>query len=70
ANEAGLPSKMIGAIEVQDRFSIVEVPEPVIDELVSVLHHATIRGRKFPVRRHVDRRPTTPRTKKKAPRRE
>ena len=41
----------IGAIEITDRFSLVEVPEAVADEVVEALRHSRIRGRKTGVRR-------------------
>ena len=37
ANEAGLDSRDIGAIEIADRFSLVEVPESATDEVIRAL---------------------------------
>ncbi|HYH93448.1 MAG TPA: DEAD/DEAH box helicase [Candidatus Saccharimonadales bacterium] len=54
-NEAGVGSKTVGAIQIADRFSIVEVAEPAADDIVRALLGATIRGRKVAVRR--DREP-------------
>jgi ATP-dependent RNA helicase DeaD len=51
ANEAGLPSRAIGAVEIGDRHSIVELPEEVIDEVARVLGRAWIKGKKVNVRR-------------------
>jgi ATP-dependent RNA helicase DeaD len=51
ANEAGVSGKAIGAIEIADRFAVVEVPEAVADEVVAALNAASIRGRRMPVRR-------------------
>jgi ATP-dependent RNA helicase DeaD len=51
ANEAGLPSRAIGAVEIADRHSIVELPEDVIDEVARVLGKAWIKGKKVSVRR-------------------
>ena len=51
ANEAGISGRMIGAIEIADRFSIVEVPDDVADEVVGALRSTTIKGRKANVRR-------------------
>jgi len=51
AGEAGLESSKIGAIQIADAFSLVEVPEPHADRIITALRHATLRGRKVPVRR-------------------
>ncbi|RUL88406.1 DEAD/DEAH box helicase [Tautonia sociabilis] len=50
ANEAGISGRLIGAIEIADRFSFVEVPEDVADEVVAALRASTIKGRKVTVR--------------------
>ena len=50
ANEAGISGRMIGAIEIGDRFSIVEVPAEVAGEVVAALRGSTIKGRKVTVR--------------------
>jgi ATP-dependent RNA helicase DeaD len=50
ANEAGISGRMIGAIEIADRFSFVEVPEEFADEVVAALRASTIKGRKVTVR--------------------
>ena len=51
AGEAGLESSQIGAIQIADAFSLVEVPEPEADRIITALKHATLRGRKVPIRR-------------------
>lgn len=51
ANEAGLSGRVIGAIEIADRFSLVEVPESSADQVVKALRNTTIKGRKATVRR-------------------
>jgi ATP-dependent RNA helicase DeaD len=50
ANEAGVSGGLIGAIQITDRFSIVEVPEDVARQVVKALSKATIRGKKVQVR--------------------
>jgi ATP-dependent RNA helicase DeaD len=50
-NEAGIDPRAIGAIQITDRFSLVEVPEEVADEIIGTLRAATIKGRRVPVRR-------------------
>ena len=54
AGESGVPSNVIGAIRVTDNFSVVEVPEPLADEIISAVAGATIRGKKVKVRRDRD----------------
>ncbi len=51
ANEAGIDARAIGAIQISDRFSIVEVPEEIADDVVSALRASTIKGRQVLVRR-------------------
>jgi ATP-dependent RNA helicase DeaD len=51
ANQAGVGGRDIGAIEVTDRFSLVEVPEEVVDYVIESLQGTRIRGRKVMVRR-------------------
>jgi ATP-dependent RNA helicase DeaD len=49
-NEAGVPGSAIGAIRIDDAFSLVDVHESVAEPVVQALRRATIRGRKLPVR--------------------
>jgi ATP-dependent RNA helicase DeaD len=49
--ETRLSGREIGAIEIADRFSLVEVPESAIDEVIAALRRATIKGRKPTIRR-------------------
>jgi len=51
ANEAGLDSRDIGAIEIADRFSLVEVPESATDDVIRALRATTIRGKRVMARR-------------------
>ena len=51
ANEVGIDSNMIGSIEISDRFSLVEVPEEIADDIISALRASTIKGRRVTVRR-------------------
>jgi ATP-dependent RNA helicase DeaD len=50
-NEAGIDARDIGAIEIADRFSLVELPEEVTDHVVQVLRTARMKGKKLTVRR-------------------
>jgi ATP-dependent RNA helicase DeaD len=54
ANTAGVPGQDIGAIEVTDRFSLVEVPEEAADYVVECMQGVRLRGRPMTCRR--DRR--------------
>jgi len=49
--EAGVQSRSVGAIEIADRFSLVEVPETLADGIIKALRQTTIRGKKVQVRR-------------------
>ncbi|BFU96441.1 MAG: ATP-dependent RNA helicase DeaD [Nitrospira sp.] len=50
ANEARVNAKVIGAIEIEERFSIVDVPETIARDVVEALSRTRIKGRKVPVR--------------------
>ncbi|HEU4424799.1 MAG TPA: DEAD/DEAH box helicase [Pilimelia sp.] len=54
AGESRLTGRDIGAIEIADRFSLVEVPESAADEVITALRRATIKGKKATVRRERD----------------
>jgi ATP-dependent RNA helicase DeaD len=51
AGESYLSGRDIGAIEISDRFSLVEVPESAADEVVRALRGTSIKGQKATVRR-------------------
>jgi ATP-dependent RNA helicase DeaD len=51
AGESGLSGRDVGAIEIADRFSLVEVPEALVDDVITALRRTTIKGRKPTVRR-------------------
>jgi ATP-dependent RNA helicase DeaD len=50
ANEAKINSNLIGAIHIEDRFSLVDVPEHLARGIMEVLDRARIKGRKVGVR--------------------
>ena len=54
SGETGLKSAFIGAIEIADRFSLVEVPEEVADDVIEALAATKLRGQKVTVRRDRD----------------
>ncbi|GAB4155595.1 MAG: DEAD/DEAH box helicase [Roseiflexaceae bacterium] len=47
ANEAGVPGRVIGAIELYDRFAFVDVPAGATDRIMRALKNTTIRGRRI-----------------------
>jgi ATP-dependent RNA helicase DeaD len=49
--EAGVSGSSVGAIQIADGYSLVEVPEARADDIVRALSAATIKGRRLPVRR-------------------
>ena len=49
AGEAGVPSRVIGAIKIHDDYSLVEVPEELSDRIVEALGSAKIRGHRVTV---------------------
>ncbi len=57
-NEAGLSPRDIGAIEIADRFALVEVPGEAAENVIEKLRNTKLRGRKVVVRRE---RPAPPR---------
>jgi ATP-dependent RNA helicase DeaD len=54
ANELQLDADVIGAIEIFDRFSLVEVPDEIADDIVNTLRATHIKGKRVPVRRDKD----------------
>ncbi|HEV7908077.1 MAG TPA: DEAD/DEAH box helicase [Pseudonocardiaceae bacterium] len=55
AGESRLRGREIGAIEIADRFSLVEVPESAAHDVIAALRGATVKGRKVTVRRERDK---------------
>jgi ATP-dependent RNA helicase DeaD len=49
--EVGIESRSIGAIEINDAFSLVEVPESMADDVIDALRATKLRGQKVNVRR-------------------
>ena len=52
-NEAGVSNRDLGAIEINERFSLVEVPADLADDIVRAMRRVTLRGQKVQIR--VDR---------------
>lgn len=49
AGECGIPGKNIGAIEIHDRFSFVEVPDTMAIDIMNVMNGSQIRGNRLAV---------------------
>ena len=49
--EAGVESRSIGAIEINDGFSLVEVPDALADQIIDALRATKVRGLRLTVRR-------------------
>ena len=50
ANETSLTGRDVGAIEIRNRFSLVEVPAGAVDEVITALSRTHLRGKKPSVR--------------------
>ena len=50
-NEAGVRGNAVGAIQIADDYSLVEVPASDADMIIAALSRGSIRGKKVPVRR-------------------
>ncbi|MFN2397853.1 MAG: DEAD/DEAH box helicase [Gemmatimonadaceae bacterium] len=50
ANEVGIDSRAIGAIQIADRHSLVEVPQEIAEDIITVLRATTIKGKRVAVR--------------------
>ncbi len=51
ANETGIPGRLIGAIEIHDKVSFVDVPAEYAEEIISVMHGNQLRGLRLAVER-------------------
>jgi ATP-dependent RNA helicase DeaD len=65
-NEAGVPARAIGAIQISGRFSIVEVAEGAAEEIVRSMRGVLLRGK--PVQIRLDREPAAPLVRPRPPR--
>jgi ATP-dependent RNA helicase DeaD len=50
ANEANVPSSLIGSIEIKEQFSLVDVPAELAQDVIRALRMTTIRGKRAMVR--------------------
>ncbi|MEX2626944.1 MAG: helicase-related protein, partial [Ilumatobacteraceae bacterium] len=56
ANETRLTGRQIGAIRVSDHYSVVEVPDDAVDEVVAALNTTQLRGKPVAARRYLENR--------------
>ena len=49
--ETGVPARVLGAIEIAENFSLVDVPEELADEIIAGMKTASLRGQKVTIRR-------------------
>jgi ATP-dependent RNA helicase DeaD len=52
--EAGITSKSLGAIQIAENFSLIEVPAGIADDVVKAMKGASLRGQKVTIRRDRD----------------
>lgn len=64
ASNAGLPGKLIGAIDIFDKFTFVDVPREYASKVMDSMKNNTIRGKKI----NIEKSNTKVFTKKKPPR--
>jgi ATP-dependent RNA helicase DeaD len=55
AGESGVSGRDIGVVEIAERFSLVEVPEEAVNDVIAALRATTLKGRRVTVRRERDR---------------
>ncbi|HUP72180.1 MAG TPA: DEAD/DEAH box helicase [Acidimicrobiales bacterium] len=56
AGESALSGRDIGAIEIADRFSLGEIPERAVDDVITALRATRIKGKKPTIRRERENR--------------
>ena len=67
-NEAGVPGRVLGAIQISGRFSIVDVADDAADHIVRSMRGVILRGKPVQIRR--DREPAAPFVRQQGPRRD
>jgi ATP-dependent RNA helicase DeaD len=58
ANEAGVSAREIGAIEIEERFSLVEISDHIADDAIRALRETSLRGQRVTVRKDQPKRST------------
>lgn len=49
AGESGIPGNLVGAIDMYDKYTFVEVPKEYADEVIQAMKHASIKGKSINV---------------------
>ncbi|MDL2279594.1 DbpA RNA binding domain-containing protein, partial [Desulfovibrio sp. OttesenSCG-928-G11] len=44
AGECGIPGRSIGAIEIHERFSFVDIPEELVEDVLRIMNGCQVRG--------------------------
>jgi ATP-dependent RNA helicase DeaD len=50
ANEGGVPGKAIGAIDIYDRFTFVDIPSELVEQVLNAMSNTRIRGQNANIR--------------------
>ena len=58
ANEANISAREIGAIEIEERYSLVEVSDTIAEDAIRALRSTSLRGQRVTVRRDQPKRST------------
>jgi ATP-dependent RNA helicase DeaD len=58
ANEANISAREIGAIEIEERYSLVEVSDTIAEDAIRALRATSLRGQRVTVRRDQPARST------------
>ena len=58
ANETGISAREIGAIEIEERFSLVEISDHIAEDVVRALRGTSLRGQRVTVRKDQPKRST------------
>ena len=53
--EAGIKGHLLGAVEISDKYSLVELPDQIIDDVVRAMRNSLIKGKKVVIRRFVEK---------------
>ena len=67
ANEAGIPGRSVGRIDIMDNFTFFEVPSDIVEKVLVAMNRAVIRGKKVAVKKATVR-PESVKTSSKKPR--
>jgi len=53
--ESGIKGHLIGAIEISDKYSLVELPDQIMDDVVRAMRTTLMKGKKVVIRRFVEK---------------